>query len=97
MRAVVSGQVQRTGIGKFRQYGNSVPHEVIESVIERDRYAPFRKCIILQASQSLAERENVGPPMSQTLQTPPKELRSDVEVRMPLVLVIERQSVIAKY
>src|ERR1035437_8281790 len=78
------------------QYGRRHPIEVEETVVKRENNGPRGQGATMKTFNSLAERQNVASGLPQRLQSSAQEVDRYVEVGIPPVFVIQRNTVVTK-
>ena len=96
MVGVVGGLIDRGGKTKLAQHRESNLMEVMKAIVKGDHDSPGGESALAEHSQRFVERQDAILAPSQSLQALAEEGGLDEEVSAPLVLVFQREAVVAK-
>src|SRR5579883_3272835 len=94
--AVVRRQIQRAGIAELLEQRQRAPVKIIKAIVEGQNHAARRQTVLAQSPHRLIERQHARAKAPQDFQTPPEQARADIKQPFPLLLVAQRNAVVAQ-
>jgi len=93
---VVGREIDRDRIAEGLEDRKGPPVEVVGAVVEREHDAPRRQVALVQAAHGVVQGQHVATGFPDQLEPPAEHRRRHVELGIPLVLVVERDAVVAQ-